>query len=543
MVDEPGNSEPGAPESGEEAPPLASPDVSGQEVSTPELSRRDWLAVTGGVIGSFMAVLDIHIANSSLADIQGGLSATLEEGSWISTSYLVAEVIAIPATAWLMQVFSLRRYMMANTLMFVLFSVLCGLAWSLPSMIVFRFFQGLFGGALIPMAFTMIMLRLPQSRQPVGMAMFALTATFAPSFGPSIGGYITGTLGWEFIFYLNIIPGLIQLYLLYGNTDRQPMQLNLLRGGDYGGLLSMALFLGPLIVVLEEGTRKDWFGSDFIVRLSIVSAVSMLLFLWFEFKGKNPFINLRLFGRRNFALASIINVALGLGLYGSVYILPVYLAQVQGYSALHIGKVVMWIGIPQLLVIPLVPKLMRHIDLRLLIAFGVFLFALSCFMNSSMSYYSGGDQLFWPLVIRAIGQPFIMVPLSAMAVAGIEPAQAGSASALFNIMRNFGGSIGIALLASFVSRREQFHSSFIGERISLYRAETVQRLQAWQEYFENLDVAPDIALERAIAMLDTLARREAFVMAYSDSFYVIGAGLAVSGLVLFFVRKTPAAPH
>jgi len=244
-----------------------------------------------------------------------------------------------------------------------------------------------------------------------------------------------------------------------------------------------------------------------------------------------------LLGRRNFGLASIVNVSLGLGLYGSVYILPLYLAQIQRYNALQIGEVIMWAGIPQLFVVPCVPKLMQRFDVRLLIGIGVSLFAVSCFMNSSMTYETGLDQLRLSQFVRALGQPMIMVPLSSIATAGIEKEQAGSASGLFNMMRNLGGSIGIAALATLLTRREQFHSNRIGEGVSLYNPATQERINQLTQYFTSRGADLSTAQDRAIASIDNIVRREAFVMAFNDCFYFIAWTLLLSGIAILFFKK------
>ncbi|MBA3922457.1 MAG: DHA2 family efflux MFS transporter permease subunit, partial [Nostocaceae cyanobacterium] len=353
--------------------------------SSDQVSFKTWIGVAGTMLGAFMAVLDIQITNASLKDIQAALGATLEEGSWISTAYLVAEIVVIPLTGWLSRVFSTRLYLLVNAGLFVLFSVTCAWAQNLGEMIVARGLQGFTGGILIPMALTVILTSLPPSKQSIGMAMFAITAVFAPAIGPTVGGWLTENFSWQYIFYLNVIPGAMLIAAVWYAIPQQPKQLNLLKEGDWWGIIAMAIGLASLQVVLEEGTRKDWFGSSLIVRLSVIAVIFLGIFFWIELTRKKPFINLRLLRRRNFALASIVNVSLGIGLYGSVYILPLYLAQIQGYNPLQIGEVVMWLGLPQLVIVPIVPKLMQKLDLRLLIAIGVSLFAISCFMNSHLT--------------------------------------------------------------------------------------------------------------------------------------------------------------
>jgi DHA2 family multidrug resistance protein len=501
------------------------------------VALKTWIGLMGAMLGAFMAVLDIQITNSSLAEIQAALGATLEEGSWISTAYLVAEVVVIPLTGWLSQVFSIRRYLLVNTVLFIFFSICCAWAVNLPMMIVFRALQGFTGGVLIPMAFTIVLTTLPPAKQPVGMALFSITATFAPSIGPTLGGWLTDHLGWQYNFYLNVIPGIAMIALIAYAIPAKPMQLNLLKQGDWWGIISMAVGLGSLEVVLEEGNRKDWFGSEEITRLAVVAFVFLSAFLWIELTRKRPFINLRLLVRRNFGIGSIAGLTLGLGLYGSVYILPLYLSRIQDYTAMQIGEVIMWSGLPQLFLIPLVPKLMQRFDTRFLAAVGYSLFAVSCFMNSTMTNETGIEELRWSQLVRALGQPLMIVPLTTIATGNIEPQQAGSASGLFNMMRNLGGSIGIAILSTLLTRRQQFHSNRIGEAVSVFDPATQQRIDQLTQTFVSKGLDPTTAHDRAIATIDNIVRRESFVMAFNDSFYFVGFALLVSGLTLLFCKK------
>jgi DHA2 family multidrug resistance protein len=294
--------------------------------SEPRVSVKEWLAVIGAAIGAFMAVLDIQITSSSLRDIQGALGASVDEGSWISTSYLIAEIITIPLTGWLSRVFSPKIYISVNAILFIGFSVLCGFSHDLPTMIACRAAQGFTGGVLIPMAFSIILTTLPPSKMPIGMAIFSITATFAPSIGPAIGGYLTDSFGWPYIFYLNLVPGIVLISMLIYALPSRKMDLQLLKKHDIPGIIAMAIGLSCLTYTLEEGQRKDWLGSELITRTAVISAVFLTLFVIREFTAKNPLVNLKLFGRRNFSVGSVANVALGMALYGSVYLLPLYLS-------------------------------------------------------------------------------------------------------------------------------------------------------------------------------------------------------------------------
>ncbi|KWV51631.1 disulfide bond formation protein DsbA [Rhizobium altiplani] len=499
---------------------------------------RMWSAVVGSTLGAFMAVLNIQIVNASLADIQGAIGAGKDDGGWISTSYLIAEIVVIPLSGWLAQVFSVRKYLLTNAILFLLFSVACAFAANLQQMIVLRAVQGFAGGVLIPMAFTIIITLLPKPKQPIGLALFALSATFAPAIGPTIGGYLTENYGWEFIFYVNLVPGLLMVGMLWASLDRAPMKLGLLAKGDWPGIITMAIGLAALQTVLEEGNKEDWFGSDFIVRLSIIAVVSLTLFLIIELKTAHPLLNLRLLVRRNFGFGIVANVLLGIALYGSAFVLPIYLSRIQGYNSEQIGMVLAWTGIPQLLLIPLVPRLMKRFDVRLLIAFGFALFAASNFMNVYMTADYASDQLFWPNVIRAVGQALVFAPLSAVATAGIEQENAGSASALFNMMRNLGGAVGIASLQTFLSKREQFHSNILTNSISVFEEATRDRVAKLTAYFMSHGVSDQAAAtNKAVVAIALKLRKQANIMAFSDTFFVLGAALLVALLATLLLKK------
>jgi DHA2 family multidrug resistance protein len=506
--------------------------------ATPGVSAKTWVAVIGATLGAFMAVLNIQIVNASLADIQGAIGAGFDDGGWISTSYLIAEIVVIPLSAWLARVFSVRVYLLVNAALFLIFSAACALAQDLPQMIALRAVQGFSGGVLIPMAFTLIITLLPKAKQPIGLALFALSATFAPAIGPTIGGYLTENFGWQYIFYVNLVPGGIMIAMLYASLEAKPMQLSLLREGDWAGIITMAIGLAALQTVLEEGNKDDWFGSPFIVRLSVIAAVALTLFVAIELTTKRPLLNLRLLFRRNFGFGILANFLLGLALYGSVYILPAYLARIQGYNAEQIGMVLAWTGLPQLVLIPLVPRLMKRFDPRILIAFGFVLFAASNFMNIYMTADYANDQLFWPNVVRAIGQALVMTPLSAVATAGIEAENAGSASSLFNMMRNLGGAIGIAALQTLLTKREQYHSNVLSQQVTLFEQATRNRLEQLTQYFMNHGVTDRVdAAHRAYVAIGHVIQKQAYILAFSDTFYLLGVALTVALVAGLFLKK------
>jgi DHA2 family multidrug resistance protein len=512
------------------------------EGGEPAVALKTWIAVGGSLIGAFIAVLNIQITNASLPYIEGGIGTGGVYGTWVSTAYLIGEIIVIPMTDFLSRAFSVRRYLLVNTALFLLFSVLCGRAGNLGEMIVFRGLQGFTGGVFIPLAFTIVVSMLPPSKRSIGLAGFAVSATFAPAIGPTVGGYFTENYGWPNSFYINLVPGAVMLGALWYALPKSAMQLGLLAKGDWRGIGLMAVGLAAFQTVLDDGNVYDWFGSPFIVRLSLLAAVALGAFVVLEFVTPEPLVNLRLLGRRNFGLGTLGNFLLGFALYGTAYLLPEYLLGAQGFNPEQVGTVVAWTGLPQLLVIPLLPLLMKRIDARLLVGTGLVIFAGSCFMNLWLDQDYSGPQLFWPNIVRALGQAIVLTPLSAIAMLGIAPREAGAASGLFNMMRNLGGAIGTAAIETFFTKREQFHSFIINQGVSMVEPATRNRLAELQQYFMSHGFPdPEGALHRAVIAVGQTIRAQATIMGYQDCFGLLGMVLLAAALPILMVRKGTAA--
>jgi MFS transporter, DHA2 family, multidrug resistance protein len=503
------------------------------------VDRRAWIAIIAGLLGGFMAVLDIQVINSSLNEILGALSATREEASWISTAYLVAEIIVIPMTPLLARSFGLRTYMVGTAALFLVFSTLCAWAWSLESMIVFRTLQGLAGGALIPMAMTLVMVRAP-SKRSTGLALFALLTTLAPALGPTFGGYLTELYGWPSIFYVNWLPGVLLIGGLMYGLGHQPPSFGTLAQADWVAIGCMSLGLGCMTIALEEGNSHDWFASGFIVLMAALAVAGLLGWVARYARGGQPFVDLGLYRRRNFLVASILSAVSGMALYGSSFLLPLYLGQIPAYTPMQIGEVIMWVGLPQILVMPLAVVLAHRVDNRIVCSVGLALFGVSCLMNIGMDANTGRDELICSQIVRALGQPLITLTLSNFAVHGLAPTERASASALYNMVRNLGGSIGIGLLSTVLTYREQFHSARIGEWVSSTSAAAQARIDALSQSFLAHGADAVRANAMALQVLDRLVRRESYVMAYNDCFYLAGLTLLFGIGLLWFVDKVKA---
>ncbi|CAM4083582.1 DHA2 family efflux MFS transporter permease subunit [Shewanella aquimarina] len=500
-------------------------------------SFRSWVAVFAGLLGAFMAILDIQITNASMKEIQGSLGATLEEGSWIATAYLVAEMIAIPLSGWLSHGLSVRRYLLWTTAAFILASFLCSLAWNLEAMIAFRALQGFFGGALIPLAFRLILELLPEEKRATGMALFGVTATFAPSIGPTLGGWLTEQFSWHYLFYINIPPGLLVMAMLAYGLRSRPIDWDKLKNADYSGIVTMALGMGCLEVVLEEGNRKDWFGSELIQHLTIIAVINIALFVFIQLRKSSPLVNLRLLGQRDFALSTLAYFLLGMALFSAIYMIPLYLSQIHDYSPLEIGEVIMWMGFPQLLVLPLVPRLLQRFDGRYLAAFGFSMFALSYYMNSHMTLDFAGDQMIAAQIVRALGQPFILVPIGIIATMHISAQQTPSASTVLNVIRNLGGAFGIALVATLIDNQSRTHLAEMKQTVAAVSGQAYQYLQQTSQLFVQAGSDPVTAQAQAKAMLVKTMTQQAYIQAYNDVFLSISVLLMLAVVAVLMIRK------
>jgi MFS transporter, DHA2 family, multidrug resistance protein len=487
------------------------------------VDKKTWVAVIGACFGAFLAILNIQVVSSSLADIQGAIGTGADEGGWIVTAYLVAEIIIIPMSGWLARILSLRTYLLASTFFFLVLTVACAFTSNLGQMIVVRALQGLAGGALIPLAFSIIMTRLPPSKHAIGLTIYTVSAIFAPSIGPVIGGYCNDTFGWQSIFYVSVLPGAVMFAMLWFSLDPAPRQLGELRRGDWLGIATIAISLGALETVLEEGNKNDW---------------SMVLFTIIELIRKSPLLHLRLFARRNFGLASIANFFFGLSMYGWIYIVPLYLSRIQGYDAEQIGEVLVWIGLPQLLILPMLPKVIKIVAPKYLVIAGYILFIFGSLLATHLSDDFSGPQFMASSLVRAIAQSMVMMPLSAIAVAGMEHEYAGSASAMFNMVRNLGGAIGIAALQTFLTKREEFHSDILTSQVSLLGEAARARLAHLTGFFmERLSADPELARHEAAIAVGRVLHREATIMAFDDTVLLQSALLGFALIGIFFLKK------
>lgn len=503
----------------------------------PNASVRTWIAMVGCMLGALMSSLDIQVTNASLPQIEGGIGTGIANGTWICTAYLVGEMIMIPMADYLSRVFSFRRFLLGGTVAFLFCSMGCAFTTNLDQMIVLRGLQGFSAGAMIPLAMTFVLSNLPLRQQAIGMAIFALTVTFGPAIGPTLGGWLTTHFGWRYVFFVNLVPGTLMLALLYPTLERAPIRLGLLREGDWWGIIFLIVGMSCLQTMLNEGNRYNWFDSPYIVKLGLVAGIALAVFVVIELTVEKPLVELRLFAYRNFTLGTVAGIMVGVLIFGSIYVLPTYLSEVQGYDAQQVGAVMAWAGIPQLFIIPFMPLLIKHFDPRVLIIFGIGVMAASCFMDTHLSANFAGDQFMNSNLVRGVGQAVTMTPLTMIAFIGIPQAISGQASGVFNMTRNLGGSLGTAMLSTIITRRSEFHGEMIGAAAPSTDPVALKFLGDMQAYFLQHGVPdPARALHQAEILLARLAQKQALIMGYADAFYVMGWMLVAAIVAVAFTR-------
>jgi DHA2 family multidrug resistance protein len=481
-----------------------------------------WLAVAAGTIGALMATLDISIVNTSLPTIQGAISASGSEGTWVSTAYLVAEIIMIPLVAWFTGILGLRRFLLVMTSLFVVFSIWCGLSESLVVMIIGRVGQGFTGGAMIPTALTIVTTRLPPRRQPVGLALFGMTAVLGPVLGPVVGGWLTETLSWHYVFFLNLPIGIGLLTLILLGLPHGKLDWSRLRNTDVLGLLGLVLALGALTVVLEEGERERWFESGMICGLSGVSVIGFLMVIAGQLYARQPIIRLKILLTRSFGSAFVLSLTTGAALYGVLYLVPQFLTQVPGYNPEQSGYITALSGIPMIVLLAMFPILVRKIDMRIAVAFGLFLYGASCIADSLLSPDTAGAQFVLTQIVRGFAQFFAVLFLNQAATVSVPREYAADASGLFNAARNLGGSFGLALISTLQDRRETLHVARLSESISA-----------------NSVLGQDALHHLGVARVSEAVAAQAVVLTYADLYRVFGVLMLMLIPLAFLLTTLP----
>jgi len=500
---------------------------------------RIWIGFTAMCFGMSMAVLDIQIVASSFTTIQHYFHVTSDQLSWIQTGYLMAEVIAIPLTGWLTRAVSLRWMFALATLGFTIASLGCALCESLAPFIAVRVVQGFCGGMLIPGVFTSVFSMMPEKHRVPATALAGTLAVIAPTIGPAIGGYLTEHYTWHWIFLINLVPGVVVAGLVAQFVRHGEADLREFRRIDYRAIGLSAVFLATLELVLKEAPKYDWKGLLVYGAISIC-AVTGTGAIWRSLNSPHPFVDLRRFRERTFTLGCVLSFVLGLGLYGSVYLLAIFLGLIRDHSPLEIGKIMIVSGAAQLLTAPVAAWLETRTNPRLLTAVGYGLFAAGMLANGFESVTTDFDGLFWPQVLRGASVMLCILPATRLALDTLVPGAVADGSALFNLMRNLGGAIGIALVDTILDQRTPVHADALGHRLQAGDADAARFVGLPAQFFHGHDMGPVDPLMRAIA--EPLVRKAALVQSFNEAWLVIGVLFALSLLVLPWMRRIPQSP-
>lgn len=522
--------------------PVVHQDVSGEY--TPAVRIVILIAI---LLATILEVLDTSIVNVAIPDMQGNLGATIDQINWVSTGYILSNVIVLPLTGWLSNYFGRRMYLAGSILLFTAASFLCGTATSLNMLVFFRIIQGSGGAALLSTAQATLIEIFPRKQLPMTQAIFSMGLVAAPTLGPTLGGYITDAFNWRWIFFINIPLGLMAAFLtltFLTNSKFQSKRTPI----DYKGILLLAIGLGSLQTVLEKGNRENWFESHLIITLSITAAVALISFVIWELKTEFPAVKLSVLHHKSFAAGAMYGMVLGFGLYGGVFILPVFLQEIQHFSALQTGMLLMPGGMVTALTLPILGRFTGRVDPRYFVGFGSIMLAVSMFQLMTMNVDTGPSDLIIPLMIRGGALACMFLPLTLSALAGLPPQEVGYASGIFNLSRQVGGSIGIAFLSTQLDHRIAIHTANLTNHVSLSEPVTQTRLLMAQQHLVARGVPPIQAFFESIGFINASIARQAATLSFEDGFRIIGTLFLVALPLLIFLRKpnlqqTPVDVH
>ncbi len=490
------------------------------------------------VFGMFMAILDIQIVSASLADIRAGLSASRDEITWVQTSYLIAEVIMIPLTGFFSRALGTRYLFALSSAGFTFASLMCGLATSISEMIVWRAAQGFLGGAMVPTVFAMSWVLFPRSKQRIISPLIALILTTAPTIGPSVGGYVTEILSWRWLFFINVVPGIIITVVALLRIDFDKPDFDLLKRLDWTGMIAMAVCLGCFEYLMEEGPRQGWFDDHAVLGCAIVSTGSGAIFAWRVMVAREPIVDFRAFGYRNFTLGAVFSFVVGIGLFGLTYLFPLYLGQVRGHTAAMIGETLFVTGAAMFVVAPINSRLIGVMDPRLMMAIGLASFGFGTWLMTGLTRDWDFWELLIPQIFRGGGLMMAMLPINNMSMGSLPPELLKGGAALYNLVRILGGAVGLALLTSVLNARTDLHLARLHDRATWAHGPLVEALaELTRRYASYGSDAPAIAMKT----LNDIVHRQALVMAFADVFWMLTLLFAALAAATFLMRR-PVVP-
>jgi len=523
--------------------PFPTAGLSGLALRAAENGWLKWAIVITASFAAILEVVDVSIVNVALPYMQGNLGATLSEIGWVSTSYSIANVIVIPLSAWLGLRFGKKQYFIFSLVAFVLASILCGMATNLALLIIGRVVQGLGGGGLLAKAQALMFETVPREEQAKASTIFGLGVIGGPAIGPALGGYLTDNFGWRWIFFINIPLGIMAVFM--ATTFLPPDDPRARKTGDvdWQGILYLALGLGAFQTVLEQGQQDDWFSSVFIQRMALLSVVGIALFIWQELHVAHPAVDLRVLKHRSLAAGSIISLAVGMGLYGTVFVVPIFAQTVLQFTATKTGLMLVPGAVASAVGMLLMPLLMKVFPPRMLIASGCLMTIGVMLSFADLNPDTGSDQFYWPLIWRGFGTVMMFLPLSILTLGSLPKRDVASGAGIYSLTRQLGGSIGIATITTLVAKFEFVHRAQLIYGVSELNPAYPERLSGNTSYFSAISGDPVAVQSQALALIDHAVNVQASLLSYRDVFYFVALIFFLTlPLILLLGRGTKPVP-
>jgi DHA2 family multidrug resistance protein len=496
------------------------------------LQINKWIIALTVMLPTLIEIIDTSVVNVSLDHIRGSLSAGIDESTWVITSYLVSNAIIIPITGWLSRFIGRRRYLILSIGVFTASSFMCGSAWSLQSLVFFRVLQGMGGGALQPLSQAILLETFPARQRGMAMAIFGVGVMFGPIIGPLLGGWITDTWSWHWIFFINVPIGFISILMVMLFIIDPPYMKRMRMKIDYWGLFLLAIGIGCLQIVLDQGQRADWFSSQAIIYLSFIAASCLILFVMVELFSENPVVNLRAFKHLTFSSGNIIMFFVFFGLFGSIVLLPVYLQTLMGYTSFLAGLALGPGGLSTMMTMPLAGVLINKINPKAVLAFGIIVAAYSVHLMSQFNLSADFNAVLWPRVYLGFGMGFLFIPLTTLTMSGMKKEEMGNATAIFNLLRNLGGSFGVAFITTVLARRVQFHQARLIEHLTPFDRNMQLAVPQISEILRQKGFPSPQLNQGSLGVIQGELLRQASMLSFNDAFYLLSIMMAV---VLLFV--------